>query len=141
MKLSIIDTAGQIQNFLFDDDVSFGGIKIRKRVNHNYLEVKTGDRCYPYTDVHRWIMGVAPDGKVVDHIDRDKHNNTRTNLRFVTVQENAWNRVLHNSNKTRLRGVRKQSKGGKKFEAYIFTNTKKQTHLGTFVTKEAAAHA
>ena len=40
--------------------------------------------------MHRLIMD-AKDGEIVDHIDRDKLNNTRSNLRIVDKQGNVHN--------------------------------------------------
>lgn len=41
--------------------------------------------------LHHAVMGKPPKGFVVDHIDRDKLNNRRENLRFVTPRENSLN--------------------------------------------------
>lgn len=41
--------------------------------------------------IHRVIMGKKP-GYEVDHINRDKLDNRRSNLRFVTHQQNLSNR-------------------------------------------------
>lgn len=46
-----------------------------------------GKRIY----MHRVIMG-APVGMQVDHIDGDRLNNTRSNLRICTAQQNHHNR-------------------------------------------------
>lgn len=40
---------------------------------------------------HRLVVG-AEEGQIVDHIDCDKKNNKRANLRIVTKQQNVWNR-------------------------------------------------
>jgi hypothetical protein len=43
--------------------------------------------------MHRLIMGLERgDGKVVDHIDRNRLNNRKSNLRLVTPLENSHNR-------------------------------------------------
>lgn len=41
--------------------------------------------------VHRLVMN-AQKGQIVDHIDGDKENCLRSNLRFVTQKQNSWNR-------------------------------------------------
>lgn len=47
--------------------------------------------------MHRLILQ-PPDGKMIDHKDRDGLNNRRSNLRFATAHENQRNRI---SNKNR----------------------------------------
>lgn len=51
---------------------------------------KVGHKVY----MHRFILGlVRGDGTQVDHIDRDKLNNRRANLRVVSPRQNAQNRI------------------------------------------------
>ena len=54
--------------------------------------------------LHRAIMQ-PPDDLVVDHIDHDKLNNTRANLRIITQQQNVMNRRLFKNNSTGFKGV------------------------------------
>lgn len=46
--------------------------------------------------LHRLIMGFPPVGTFVDHINRDKLDNTRTNLRVCTNAENQQNTYRRN---------------------------------------------
>jgi hypothetical protein len=43
--------------------------------------------------MHRFVMNVTDPNLIVDHKDRDRLNNTRENLRVVSLLENANNRV------------------------------------------------
>lgn len=49
-----------------------------------------GYNAYRIVSMHVLIMDAEP-GQQVDHIDGDPLNNQRSNLRFVTNQQNAWN--------------------------------------------------
>ena len=54
-----------------------------------------------------WEManGPIPEGMQIDHIDRNKGNNSRTNLRLVTHSQNMHNRALFHSTKSGAKGV------------------------------------
>lgn len=54
--------------------------------------------------MHRFIMG-APKDYQVDHIDGNTLNNQRSNLRFATASQNAFNRRMPKNNRTGYRGV------------------------------------
>ena len=54
--------------------------------------------------LHREILK-PPAGLVVDHVNRDKLDNRRINLRVLTVAENAMNRGLFKNNTTQAKGV------------------------------------
>src|ERR1017187_6263997 len=55
--------------------------------------------------LHVLLLGKAPKGLTWDHIDRDKLNNHRSNLRAVTSQRNAQNRGLRIDNSSGVIGV------------------------------------
>lgn len=90
--------------------------------------------------LHQDIMGTPPPDMVIDHINRNRLDNRRCNLRFVT---RAQNRV--NSRKTRY-GSYSQYRGAhyhirlRKWAASIGVNGK-LIHLGYFSTEREAALA
>jgi len=75
--------------------------------------------------------------ELVDHIDGDKLNNQRDNLRVATDSQNVCNKRMQRNNTTGYRGVQKS---GKKWSAGIDVNGI-HTHLGVFATPEEAAQA
>jgi hypothetical protein len=87
--------------------------------------------------LHRLISD-APGGLDVDHINGNKLDNRKCNLRLVTRGQNNQNQKISRSNtKSNVRGVAWFSRD-KKWRAYVNFNGK-QIHLGYFDTKEAAA--
>ena len=80
--------------------------------------------------MHRVIMN-AKAGEQIDHINGDKLDNRRSNLRFVNTQKNAFNRKKPDVNSTsQYKGVLKR-KGSKSWEARIKLNYK-AIHLGSY---------
>ena len=55
--------------------------------------------------MHRHIMGDPPDGMVIDHIDRNRLNNQKENLRFCTYSENAMNSDKKKKTASKFKGV------------------------------------
>jgi hypothetical protein len=91
-------------------------------------------------EIHRLIAEAFipnPQNKPwVDHIDRDRRNNSISNLRFVSPGESHQNKAGW-GRKSKFRGV---VKVGSRWGAKIGHN--KQVYwLGTFVTEEDAARA
>ena len=77
--------------------------------------------------------------KTIDHIDGDKANNAITNLREVTVQENARNRRLIKNSVSGHTGVNWHKRAGK-WEARIGVGGYNM-YLGSFTNKEDAIAA
>jgi hypothetical protein len=88
--------------------------------------------------LHRLLMN--PDKEVeVDHIDGNRLNNQKSNLRFATSSQNKVNRGARKDNKSGYKGVSWHSQR-KCWTARIQNpETKKYQHLGLFKTKEEAA--
>lgn len=64
-----------------------------------------GDRDYPNFKLHRFIMNIDDSSVIVDHINRDKTDCRRENLRVVTLQQNAMNKSLQKNSTTGYAGV------------------------------------
>lgn len=89
--------------------------------------------------MHREILTRAGKaGKFTDHIDQDKLNNVRHNLRPATKSQNMCNRGLQTNNPSGYKGVQ-WFKRDSKWRARIKKDGK-EVHLGYFDTKEEAAH-
>lgn len=54
--------------------------------------------------MHRYLLKV-PDGQQVDHIDGNRLNNVRSNLRIVTPHQNRLNKRVSACSSTKLKGV------------------------------------
>lgn len=87
--------------------------------------------------LHREIIGAKED-EIVDHINGNKLDNRRSNLRVVTVSENLYNTSIRSDNTSGYKGVSFVKDCRHKWEARIHKNGKKRV-LGYFDTPEDAA--
>ena len=81
--------------------------------------------------MHQFLIGRAPSGMEIDHDDRNKLNNRRKNIKFVTFTENRTN-----TDRSDKSGISYHKYSGK-FQAYGIVDGK-QVYLGLFLTKEQA---
>ncbi|HCI29573.1 MAG TPA: hypothetical protein DE117_05295 [Fervidobacterium sp.] len=94
--------------------------------------------------LHRLIAGatkiidgvVYNSGLLVDHIDRNTLNNTKSNLRMCTRSQNAMNSKVGRDNSSGYKGV-SWKKDKQKWKAYLNINGK-QVHLGYYDNIEDA---
>jgi hypothetical protein len=70
--------------------------------------------------MHRQLLNCPPNLQV-DHIDHDTLNNTKSNLRIVTIQQNCLNRGIRSDNRTGFKGVSLVKSSGK-YTARIVIN-------------------
>lgn len=104
-----------------------------------------GSRRYPAIrhdgkdqPLHRLVMN-AKEGEHVDHINGDKLDCRRENLRLCTHGENSRNRRMSKANASGRKGVHWRRRVGK-WRAQIMLNGK-HIHLGDFHCREEAAAA
>jgi hypothetical protein len=88
--------------------------------------------------LHRFLMN-PPKGFQVDHIDGNKLNNQRENLRIVTPQQNRWNMWKNGGNTSKYKGV-SWSKQLSKWVVHICKD-RKVKHVGYFDSESEAALA
>lgn len=88
--------------------------------------------------MHRVIAG-TPEGMSTDHINGDKLDNRRSNLRICSTSSNMRNRGKQNNNTSGYKGVFWSIPAGR-WRAQIVVN-KKSIHLGLYDTTEEAASA
>jgi hypothetical protein len=80
--------------------------------------------------IHRVIMGVEDPEIEVDHIDRDKSNNRKYNLRLVDHRQNNVNKNPNYNNSSGCQGVYYNLKLNKWHSQIYYQN--KKIHLGYF---------
>lgn len=83
------------------------------------------------------IAGIWVDGLEIDHIDGNRLNNQRYNLRVATGSQNQANQIHRKDTSSRYKGVSWSSKNNK-WTAYIGYN-KNKYNLGTYKSEEEAA--
>lgn len=135
MKISNLDAFFEI------DEEDFDKIKkYRWRLLSNNCISAWNENFTKEFLVHRLIMNVS-DGKIkIDHIDGNRYNNKKSNLRLCSNAENNRNTSKRITNKSGYKGVSWE----KRFSRWRATITfeGKQIHLGTYkdITEAAIAY-
>lgn len=101
--------------------------------SHGYVT-----NAYTDTRLHRAIMN-ACEGEEVDHINGNRFDNRKSNLRICTHKENTRNNTIPSNNTSGYKGV-SWDKFRDKWKAYIIFD-KRMIHLGRFESKTEAAKA
>jgi len=102
-----------------------------------YGRVRVNSRFYKTARVAWFLMtGSWPKG-IVDHKDRNRANDSWSNLRLATSSQNNHNRGMDSRNVSGYKGV-SWHKGEGKWRAVISVQ-KRSHHLGYFANKKLAA--
>lgn len=88
--------------------------------------------------LHRLVMN-CPDDMVIDHINHNRLDNRKSNLRVCTQHQNNINKSFMSNNTSGVIGVH-WNKSNNKWRSRIKYNGR-QIHLGYFNTKEEAIQA
>lgn len=102
-----------------------------------YMGTFSNKRKFLNIKMHRLIMN-TPKGMVTDHIDGNKLNNTRANLRVCTDSQNQANRKI-TIGSSKYKGVT-WDKDANKWRSKITVNWK-SIYLGTYYCEREAAKA
>ena len=103
--------------------------KFKWHLHHTgYTTARIGTK---HIKMQHLIMGLPKNGKCIDHINRDKLDNRRENLRWATPHLNSMNRKTPSNNTSGIKGVYK-CEGGWAVNVC-------GEYLSRFKTKEEAA--
>lgn len=139
LKMKII-VLTKNKSTIVDDDVYEWASKLKWCFNNNYA-VRSSNRIHGkqfQIYLHKEIMN-APKGIQVDHINGDKLDNRKENLRLCTIQENSRNYSLPRHNTSGYKGI-SWLKRINKWQAQISINNK-IVYIGVYFNKEDAAKA
>lgn len=108
-----------------------------------YTWYKRNDSGYIYNMknriyLHRFIMN-CKDEEIIDHINRNKLDNRKENLRVCTISKNNHNRGIGKNNTSGFIGVNvyyKSKKKGNKYRAYIKIENKRIDLLSSYNKEE-----
>lgn len=91
--------------------------------------------------MHGLILNCTDNNVYVDHINHDKLDNRKCNLRIATPQQNCWNSVSFKG-KSKFKGV-KVDNYDKRYTYYIARGclNDHQVHIGVYSTELEAAYA
>lgn len=135
--------------YMFDKNGKQKGIAIIDKEDYekikNYKWYMKGDSevfCMSLQKhLSRLILDVTDSHLYVDHIDHNRLNNRKSNLRICTNAQNQWNKIYRTRGKTKYTGVYYvPSNKFRKWVARITVN-KKTHYLGSYLTPEEADKA
>lgn len=123
------------------DDEYFGILnKFTWRIQKNGYVVSSKPEKYGrgLIYMHRIVM-VPPEGMEIDHINVDKTDNRKENLRICTHEQNCANRKISSRNTTGFKGVSWDKSRGKWLSR--IKHDGKQINLGRYESVEDAFRA
>lgn len=92
------------------------------------------------TLLHRYLLN-CKDDEIIDHIDRNKLNNRRKNLRITSQSKNIFNSPIRSNNTTGITGVVIEFVAGKKMYRAQISKNYQNINLGRYEMIEDAIEA
>jgi len=129
---AVLTICNSLGNHIIDTLIDKEDVEKVKKYKWHYYG-KYIDRADRKIDLHRYLMN-PPSKYVVDHINHNKLDNRKDNLRICTVAENTWHHEKYKTNTSGKTGVYAE-KG--LWRARIRKNNK-IINLGTYKDKEKA---
>jgi hypothetical protein len=121
------------------DDEDYERVSSRKwHYNCGYVKTNDYSNGHIIIKLHRFILN-APENMIVDHINGDKLDNRKENLRLCTQNENTKNARKRASATSKYKGV-SFPKTRNKWQVQIQLN-KKKMHVGYYTDEIEAAKA
>lgn len=93
----------------------------------------------PRIMMHRLLLPDVKDTQEVDHIDGNRLNNQKSNLRACSKSNNQWNRKTNKNSSTGFKGVHLDVKSGWYYARIQVSG--KRINLGSFSSAESANQA
>lgn len=140
-KIPLLSKSGRVVAHALVDDADYETLAAHRWFlgHHGYAARWHGGRGGHQLLMHREILGLSyKDGLEADHVNRERLDNRRTNLRVVTHATNGQNVGTKNvpGRTSRFRGVRRASKN--RWTAYA-TVAGRFLYLGIYANEEEAA--
>lgn len=142
----VISNLGRVKSLKFNKEKILSQVLTGPKCCQ-YLAVPLyNEKCRKLVTVHRLVASTfipidetVTNKLVVDHIDGNKLNNKLENLRYVTVRENASNKLgkLTGKYSSKYTGVC-YNKSNDNYVAFIMLNSKR-TYLGSYKKEEEAS--
>jgi hypothetical protein len=130
--ISYDGTPFQVSDIDYDELSEFSWSISKGYVKRNYKE---GEEAYLARFIMKNILKLEISGYLVDHINRNKLDNQRENLRIVTISENNRNKEFKNSGSSKFAGV---SKSDNKWKSSISIDNNK--YYAFYDTELECAH-
>lgn len=109
------------------------------KLTWKFLEGYAASRDGNLTRMHRLVMNCNDPNLLVDHIDGNKLDNRKSNLRICTPSENRRNRVKKAPASSKYKGVRLLKSHG--YYQVRITKDNKTITIGHYTNEVAAANA